>query len=344
MQPQIRLIATDLDGTLIGGVNEFPLYNDFREKINEFRCQNNAVWAACTGRSRRSFLEFFAPMREMGIMPDYVIVHHAFIAKLRSIGYVPYVSWNLRIRYLIWASQRHSQDAIREWHRMIKGSSRGVRTVRLRKNRLHLRFESEESAKVAVELLREKVKRFRHLHVFEYMREVDVRVVPFTKGLSLQELARHLGIGRENVFAIGNGHNDISMLDGAVAAHTGCPSNSDAEVMEVVHISKGHIASKRALAGVLEIMDAYQSGEVCSDLPEDWSPPEKQPHPRPENRRRRRGGHRGGGLYRVLWMLVIGYAVLLVFASFRMVPFSGLIMKPYNMVMSIVARIMERIW
>jgi hydroxymethylpyrimidine pyrophosphatase-like HAD family hydrolase len=343
MDAEIRLIATDLDGTLIGGVNEFPLYKDFRDKINELRRHNNAVWAACTGRSRRSFREFFSPMQSMGIMPDYVIVNHAYISKLRSIGYVPHFFWNLRIRYLIWSSQLHSQDAIREWHQMIRGGAHGVRTVRLRRNRLHLRFDSEESAKVAASLLRDKVKPYRHLHVFEYMREVDVRPVPFTKGLALQELARHLDIGRENILAIGNGHNDISMLDGTVAAFTGCPVNSDAEVMEVVHEARGHIATCRALTGVMEILGAYEGGEVCSDLPENWRPPDKQPHPRPEERRRHgQGGKREWR--KAWWGLGILYAVAMVFASFGLLPFSGVIMKPYNWLMSLVTRLMELVW
>jgi len=343
MDADIRLIATDLDGTLIGGVNEFPLYKDFRDSINELRRHHNAVWAACTGRSRRSFREFFSPMQSMDIMPDYVILNHAYISKLRPIGYVPHFSWNLRIRYLIWSSQLRSQDAIQEWHQLIRGGAHGVRTVRLRRNRLHLRFESAESARVAAELLRERVRPYRHLHVFEYMREVDVRPVPFTKGLAVQELASHLGVGRENILAIGNGHNDISMLEGTVAALTGCPSNSDGEVMEVVHGAGGHIASGRALSGVMEILRAYETGEVCSDLPKNWRPPDKQPHPRPEERKRHRKGRRRGWR-KAWWGLAILYAVAMVFASFNLLPFSGLIMKPYNWLMSIVTRIMELLW
>ena len=46
-----RMIATDLDGTLIGRSNEFGLYNAFREKINTLRREHDAVWVICTGRS-----------------------------------------------------------------------------------------------------------------------------------------------------------------------------------------------------------------------------------------------------------------------------------------------------
>jgi hydroxymethylpyrimidine pyrophosphatase-like HAD family hydrolase len=36
----IRLIATDLDGTLIGSVDEFPLYSQFRQRLHAYRREN----------------------------------------------------------------------------------------------------------------------------------------------------------------------------------------------------------------------------------------------------------------------------------------------------------------
>ena len=51
----IQLMATDLDGTLIGSVDEFPLYSSFRDRIMRLRRENDAVWAVCSGRTFRSF-------------------------------------------------------------------------------------------------------------------------------------------------------------------------------------------------------------------------------------------------------------------------------------------------
>jgi len=273
------MLATDLDGTLIGSANEFPLYNDFREKIAELRREHGTLWVACTGRNLSSFRDFFSPMRLMGIMPDYVIVNHAYIYSISEFGCFPHILWNLRIRYLIWASKLYVRDAIESWHEMITGVSLGVSTVKRKEDRLCLRFDSEDSATVAADLLREKVKPYRHLQVFKYYMEVDVRSVPFTKGLAVSELARHLAIPASEILAIGNGHNDISMMHGDVAKDVGCPSNSEGEVIEAVHKAGGHIAGKKSLGGVLEIIEAYQSGNVCSDLPENWKPPSQGGNP-----------------------------------------------------------------
>ncbi|MDD4870831.1 MAG: HAD family hydrolase [Kiritimatiellae bacterium] len=339
----IRMLACDLDGTLIGSANEFPLYNNFREKIEELRRTNNIIWAACTGRSLSSFRDFFSPMRMMGIMPDYVIVNHAYIYGIGKYGYMPHLFWNLRIRYLIWASQLYVSEAIDEWHEMITGVSLGVSTLRKKKDHLCLRFDSEESATVAANLLKEKAKPYRHLQVFRYLMEVDVRSVPFTKGLAVSELARHLEIPASEILAIGNGHNDISMMSSNVAHNVGCPANSEDEVIENVHKVGGHIAKNRSLGGVLEIMDAYQTGMVCSDLPSDWVPPSERynssPGRSPRERRRKMKTGR-------IWLFIaVLYVVLTVFASFHLIPFvSGIIKKPFDLFVKLIEKILLLFW
>ncbi len=221
MPADIALIATDLDGTLIGSANELPIYTEFRSKIRELRETRDVVWAACTGRSRKSFQEFFSPMQQMNIAPKYIIVKHAYIYELGKLGYRPHFTWNFRIRLLISATRANTGRAIDAWHGQVTGMALGVRTLRREKNRLQVRFDSAESAATAAGILREHVKEFPHLRVFQYQQEADVRQVPFTKGLAVSELARHLDIDRDRILAIGNGHNDISMLDGTVAQHFG---------------------------------------------------------------------------------------------------------------------------
>ncbi len=337
------MLATDLDGTLIGSANEFPLYNDFREKVQVLRHNYGTIWVACTGRSLSSFNEFFSPMRMMGIMPDFVIVNHAYIYSVGNFGCLPHLLWNLRIRYLIWASQLYVRDAIDEWHEMITGVSLGVSTIRRKSDRLCLRFDSEESATVAANLLMEKVKPYRHLKVFRYLMEVDVRSVPFTKGLAVSELAHHLDVSSSEILAIGNGHNDISMMDKNVAQLVGCPANSEDEVIETVHKAGGHIAKKRSLGGVLEILDAYADGTVCCDFPQEWVPPAKGHNPsivRSGKKKKQKFN-----TIRVLLFLGVAYVVLVVFANFRMIPYvSGIIMKPYKLFLALLEKIMTLLW
>jgi HAD superfamily hydrolase (TIGR01484 family) len=333
---EIRLIATDLDGTIIGSANELPLYTIFRDRINELRRRYNAIWVVCTGRSLHAFRDYFTPMRMMGAVPDYVIIRHAYIYSVKSFGYLPHLFWNLHIHYLLWLSYFNTREAINEWHEMVSHFSSGVTTVKKGKYRLWLRFDSEESASSVAAMLKEKVKAYHHLQVFKYLMEVDVRPVPFTKGLAVSELAQHLGVSRDRILAIGNGHNDISMLDGKTAGLTGCPANSEAEVVDVVHQAGGHIASRNSLAGVLEILQAYMTDAVKSDLPIDWEDPTQTAN----SRTRRSIQHRDKMPLGVNpWMLGVAvYTVLLVFAIYVPFPLSSWIAKPYWLLVAMLER------
>jgi hydroxymethylpyrimidine pyrophosphatase-like HAD family hydrolase len=332
------LLATDLDGTVIGGVQEFPLYADFRRALMWLRESEGGLWVACTGRSLSSFTGFSMPLRRMDITPDYVIVRHAYIFSRSRFCWWPHVLWNMHIRHHAWVDRRAAQQALSEWHRTIVGCSLGVRTRRRDEDRLVLHFESDSSANEALTILKRDFPLCKHIQVTCAGNEVKAQLVPFTKGLALTELARYIGVPMENVLAIGNGHNDISMLDGTAAGMTGCPSNSEVEVMDAVHVSGGHIAGRPSLGGVLEVIEAYRSGTVTSALPEKWNTAPRhdklgQPH--------RSKKHKRAGLRVYIILGVVGYIVMLVFANFGLLPFSSLIMKPVTLVGKIIQKIMQ---
>jgi len=76
----------------------------------------------------------------------------------------------------------------------------------------------------------------------------------YHKGAVLSELARLLEVPRENIFAAGDHHNDISMLDGKVAGMPSCPANAIAEVQQAVRNAGGYVAQKNHGAGVHEAL------------------------------------------------------------------------------------------
>jgi 3-deoxy-D-manno-octulosonate 8-phosphate phosphatase KdsC-like HAD superfamily phosphatase len=215
-----------------------------------------------------------------------------------------------------------------------------VHVVRRRHSKLCFGFDAEQSAVQAAQVLTEAASSYKHLRVFRYAREVDIRAVPFTKGLAVSELASHLAIPSACILAIGNGHNDISMLDGAVAGMTGCPANSEPEVVEAVSRNGGHVAKERSLTGVLEILSAYAEDKVSSALPADWvsssetENPNRQRHARGSSRRHRT---------RLVILIGAAYAVFLVLLHFEILPFGRLLMKPFERAVSLLAVAYERV-
>ena len=342
MRRKLRLIATDLDGTITGDNRELSLYTDLRKRFDHLRARDKAIWVVCTGRSLKSFLKSSEDMRTIGLFPDYVIIKHAYVYERRQRRYWPHTGWNLRIRLHLLNSKIDVSGILQEWADLVLGITPFVTTIHNQRDRLCLRFDKDEDCSKAYAILEEKARHLRHLTVFRYLLEIDIRMVPFTKGLALQDLAQRLDIERDEILTIGNGHNDISMLDGRVAAHTGCPGNSRATVMQTVAEAGGHISRKHFLSGTLDVIDAYLEDRIDSSLPEWWQQTAETHNPRTRGwmpKAPHQSSHEKRHHHGIFILLAVVYVLLTVFASYDMIPFSRVFMYPFILL----GRILENV-
>ncbi len=203
-----------------------------------------------------------------------------------------------------------------------------------------MRFSDKTAVTGAAQVAREIVGHHRHIQVFQYRGELDMRLIPFTKGIALAELARKLDILTENILAIGDGHNDISMLDKAVAAMTGCPANAKTEVMQAVHYSHGHIASQPVLSGTLDVINAHANDMVQSELPPNWEQTLSMRERRTDSQSQ---PHKPKSLVstQTIVVFVIADAIaILALARFGVLgPVSSVIWQPVQKVISVFARL-----
>ncbi len=79
----------------------------------------------------------------------------------------------------------------------------------------------------------------------------------YHKGAALEELSRLTEIPHAAIFAAGDHHNDLSMLDGRYAGLPACPANAIAEVKEAVRRAGGWVAEKEFGAGVHEALQHF---------------------------------------------------------------------------------------
>jgi hydroxymethylpyrimidine pyrophosphatase-like HAD family hydrolase len=82
----------------------------------------------------------------------------------------------------------------------------------------------------------------------------------YHKGAALAELARLIEVRRDNIFAAGDHHNDISMLNGKVAAMSSCPANAIPGVQKAVRNAGGYVAHQQHGAGVCEALRYFAEG------------------------------------------------------------------------------------
>ncbi len=102
-----------------------------------------------------------------------------------------------------------------------------------------------------IEKARTKQPKFHYQRNTVYLRFCHA---DYHKGAALAELARLIDIPRQNIFAAGDHHNDISMLDGKVAAMPACPANAIAQVQDAVRNAGGYVAKSEHGAGVHEAL------------------------------------------------------------------------------------------
>jgi len=317
------MLVTDADGTLMGHRPEFEQYRAFRDRIRQLRTTYGLLWVVCTGRSLAGYKYIFRPMRQFGISPDFVIVNHAYIFECKKWGYLPHWIWNLRIRWLEWNDEFAVRRALPKIRKAVLAQNPFARVLVSNGHRLCFRFDDESAAEFGAEVLRREVRPFKHLQMFQSPGEISVRVIPFTKGVAVMELARHLGVVNSQILVVGDGHNDISMMELKPSCYTACPANAAPEVVATVHRTHGHIASERNLNGVMEVLAAYEQGQLNNKLPEDWTESDTPVMPRTHSH-----GIRGVMGTSILLSLVL-YTTLLVVASFIKFPGRELILKPY---------------
>ena len=333
---QVRMFVTDADGTLMGHRPEFGQYRAFRAKINEMRNTHGAVWVVCTGRSLRGYKRIFRPMNMFGIKPDYVIACHAYIYECKRWGFMPHWLWNLRGLRLQWKDALALRRAMPRLKQAVLRSNPFAKVSRSSRDRLSFQFEDEGAANYAADILRTEAKPYRYFQVFQAPGELEVRVIPFTKGLAVSELAMHLQVVNHQILVVGDGHNDISMMEMTPPCFTACPSNAASEVVEAVHRTHGHIASERSLGGVMEVLEAYESGTVNDALPSGWIGADRfASRPKPS---------RGiSGVGTVVVLLLVFYTTLLVLCSFCNFPGRKFLMKPYTKLIETISVVINHV-
>lgn len=259
MSGAIRLLSTDFDGTIVSGVSEPILDPSCMDLIRNLQGAG-AVWAINTGRSvdllESGLIDFSFPTR-----PDFILTSERDVFRPGSNGekWEAFGDWN----------ERCARD-----HAELFSSASSVLAEVIdfvnQKTKARIIYEPEGPAGLvaASDEEMDRVTEFieqarRNQPKFNYQRNtVYLRFchTDYHKGASLAELARLLQIPWENIFAAGDHHNDISMLDGKVAAMPACPANAIPEVKEAVRSAGGYVAQREHGAGIYDALMYFLKG------------------------------------------------------------------------------------
>ena len=256
--PPIRLIATDLDGTLIGDEESPELLPVFRQLLQHAQENWQTQWAIVTGRHSIAMRGMLHHLMCAGLRPNYVIAEDARIYRHVGQGQLlPLFWWNLTVRWRRCRMVSRWRKQVQAWHDEILDRFPAAVDLSPREVHFWVSLKTVENAIEAEALLRDKVAGLGEFFVFRWDKEICLMPTAGSKGEAVEKLAEHLKIDLADVFAIGDGPNDVSMLDGSAAGHVACVGNATAEVANIVRIVGGHVAEGECLDGVIEALRKY---------------------------------------------------------------------------------------
>lgn len=253
MSLKIRLLSTDFDGTLVAHGSDPVLDRGCMEYIETLQ-ENGVIWAINTGRSV-DLLQSGLTDFEFPIHPDFILTSERDIFRPSPNGgkWEPYGDWNARVAREHAELFQSAESVLAEVVDFVNQKTK-ARLLYHSAGLEGLVAENEEELQRVTEFIdraRAKQPKFHYQRNTVYLRFCHA---DYHKGAALAELSRLLDIPRENIFAAGDHHNDLSMLDGRYARFPACPANAIQEVKNAVSTAGGYVAAKSHGAGVHEAL------------------------------------------------------------------------------------------
>ena len=250
---QIKLLSIDFDGTMVSRVSEPVLNRECMELIRDLQDQG-AVWAINTGRSV-DLLESGLTDFEVPIRPDFILTSERDVFRPDSNGdkWEAFGDWNAR------CARDHAE--LFSAAKSILAEVVDFVTQKTKAQLLYhseglegLRAENEDEMNRIVDFIEQARGGDTKFHYQRNTIFLRFCHADYHKGAVLAELGRLLDVPRENIFAAGDHHNDISMLNGEVAGMPACPANAIDEVKAAVRKAGGYIAQREHGAGVYDAL------------------------------------------------------------------------------------------
>lgn len=255
-----RLLCFDFDGTMVDSANGrlLSVENSLVERIEALRAAG-AAWVVNTGRTLDQALEGL-DAHEFPITPDFLITEETILLhRCPEDSWIPLGDWldrrNLAHREVENRAARLF-EAVREFvgqklpGAVYLATNGGVDEVITR---------DEPQMERLCEFIDAQRASRDHLDVGFQRNTIYLRFGhrDFSKGSTLAELAKMLGLGPEQIFAAGDNHNDLPMLSRSVAHAIACPSNALPIVQDIVREEGGFVASTPHGRGLTEALSFF---------------------------------------------------------------------------------------
>jgi len=263
------LLASDLDGTLVG--SDYSIARRNLDAISRFM-KKGGLFTVATGRTMISGRRFLAQLKpnvpcilingtllydvDRGeVVAEQCLEESARPVIRRLMNAFPTLGVEAfcgKDVYLLRGNERVRRQILKDQLTAISAELEDFPIARCHKFLLSDDPPVISAAKVFTSAIRHDKLYFvtSSSHYLEMMR------AGVHKGTGLAALAERLGVERQHIYAIGDYHNDIEMLE--TAAVSACPSNAPGEIREKAKIEVGH-CDNGAVADFIEYIEEIYS-------------------------------------------------------------------------------------
>jgi hypothetical protein len=250
----IKLISTDFDGTLFTEFENPPVPTRLQQIIGDLQARG-AKWIVNTGRHMSSLMEALA-RAHVAIQPDFLVLVEREIYCHDGSSYVGHAAWNnecARVHQELFERIRPDLPRLADWI-----TSRFQATVYADAySPFCLLAGNNGDADLIHEFLVEYARTVPTLTVVRNDVYARFSHEAYNKGAALAEISRQLGLGPEQVFAIGDHLNDLLMLRSDYARWLAAPANAMPQVKEAVHRQNGYVTALPHGNGVAEALEFH---------------------------------------------------------------------------------------
>jgi HAD superfamily hydrolase (TIGR01484 family) len=254
MSTAIKLISTDFDGTLFAEFENPPIPRELLQLIAGLQ-QQGAAWVINTGREMSSLMETLA-RADMPLHPDYLVLVEREIHLRHQSRFLPLEEWNAactRTHADLFAVIQPVLPRVVEW---------------INKNFDAAIYEDAYSPLCLIARDNQQMDRI-HEYLNQFCCSVPGLTVvrndvyarfsheKYNKGSALAEVARRLGIQREEILAVGDHLNDLPMLSRDYARFLAAPANAIPVVKEAVRQGGGFVSLRSHGHGVADAIKYY---------------------------------------------------------------------------------------
>ena len=255
----VKIIACDLDRTLMG---EIPIQPEVRDFLAEVQ-RKGIKFVINSGRSLENILDILSQSEiyfDRGYPEAIISRHGVFIHYLQGKTYVEDEEWNRQRREDMDILQDEIGWKSRSWEKMIEED---LQIFPQKKNIAYGVFEMLFNTDEEAERVRQILLRENDLKYTTFLRNrhfLTATLATALKGRSLSRVAWSFRVYPSQVVAVGDSQNDEDMLDGKYGFIPAAPSNAEPGIKTMVRENKGYVATLPEGRGVVEVVSSLLNG------------------------------------------------------------------------------------